>query len=75
MYARIMSYLRDAEGVTESHADLGRGQTLLGQLADVLGNLRRGHLQPGRGTTAVRQRGAGHTLTRTIHATHLEKCD
>jgi len=41
-----VSDLRDTEGVTEGDTDLRRGQTLLGELADVLGDLLRAHLQP-----------------------------
>lgn len=33
-------HLRDTEGVTEGDTDLGRRGALLGQLADVLDNLR-----------------------------------
>jgi hypothetical protein len=31
--------LRDAVGITEDHADLGRGEALLGELADVVLNI------------------------------------
>jgi len=38
--------LRDSEGITKGDTDLRRGETLLGELADVLGDFNRLHLQP-----------------------------
>ena len=45
--------LGDAVRVTEGDADLRRGETLAGELDDVLDDVLRGGLKPGRGSTAV----------------------
>jgi len=47
------SHLGDAVRITEGDADLRRGQTLTGELADVLDNIIGGGLKPCRGGTAV----------------------
>jgi hypothetical protein len=62
--------LRNAVGITQDDADLGGGHALLGQLADVLLDLRRGDLQPGRGAPLVGESGAGEPLALAVHATH-----
>merc|ERR1719324_1069855 len=63
--------LRDTEGITEGDTDLGRGETLLGELADVVGDLLRLHLQPRGSAAAVRDSTAAHTLSTSVHTTHL----
>lgn len=53
-------------GVTEDDTNLRWGQTLLGELADVVGDLLRGGLQPRGGSPLVGKDRAGNTLaTRT----------
>jgi len=47
------SHLWDAVRIAEGDADLRRGQTLTGELADVLNNIIVGGLKPRRGSTAV----------------------
>jgi hypothetical protein len=47
------SHLGDAVRITEGNTDLGWGQTLTGELADVLNNIIGGGLEPRRGCTAI----------------------
>lgn len=63
--------LADAVGVTEDDADLGGGDTLAGELADALGDVLGGHLEPRGSGTLVGEGGSGDTLTRIVHATHF----
>lgn len=49
--------LGDAVGVTEGNTDLRRGQTLAGELGDLLDDLLGGSLEPRRGRAAVREGG------------------
>ena len=66
------SDLCDTVGVTEDHADLGRGQTLLGKLEDLVLDVVGGQLEPcGHGAT-VREGGLGDSLAGSVHATHGE---
>ena len=62
--------LGDTHAVTESDTDLRGGHTLLSQLADLLNDVLRSHLDPRSGLALVRQSGAAHTLTLAVHATH-----
>ena len=64
--------LADAVRVTEDGADVGRGQALLGELADNVDDLLRGDLQPGGGRSLVGEGTAGDALAVAVHATHLE---
>ena len=50
---------------------LRRGQTSLGQLVDLVLNLLRSSLQPGRRRPLVRQGRLGDTLSTRVHASHL----
>jgi len=64
-------HLTDTLAVTKHDADLAGSQTLTSELADALRNLTRGGLEP-RGSSATVWSGrAAHTLTRTVHTTHL----
>lgn len=49
------SHLGDTVRVTEGNTDLGGGQTLTGELGDVLIDILGGGLEPGRGSAAVRE--------------------
>jgi len=53
LVASYESHLRDAVRIAEGDTDLGRGQTLTSELADVLNNIIRGGLKPRGGGTAV----------------------
>merc|ERR1711991_811394 len=53
--------------VTQHHTNLGRGVTLLGELADVLADLLGRDLEPRRRGALVRNRRAGNILTRVVH--------
>lgn len=64
--------LPDAVRVAEDGADVGRGQTLLGELADDLDDLLGGDLQPGGGCSLVGEGTAGDALAVAVHATHSE---
>lgn len=58
-------------GVTEDNTDLGRGGTLLGQLADVVDNLLGGGLQPrGRSAGVGNSRGR-NALALGVKTTHF----
>ena len=56
--------------VSKDDANLGRGQTLLGQLEDLLLDVVGGQLQPGGDCAAERQSRLGNTLARCVHTTH-----
>jgi hypothetical protein len=63
--------LTNTVGITEDDADLRGGETLLGELADQIGDLGGGGLQP-RGRGALEGLGgARDTLTRSMHTTHV----
>lgn len=62
----------DTVRVTQDHTDLGRGQTLLGQLADEVDNLLGARLQPGGGAARVRDARPGDTLSVSVHTTHFD---
>lgn len=53
----------DTVGVTEDNTNLGGSHTLLGELANLVGNLGRRNLQPGRRSALVGDGGARDTLT------------
>jgi len=57
--------------VPENHTNLGRSQTLLGKLADLVLDIRRGNLEPGRGSALVRHGTLGNTLTGSMKTTHF----
>lgn len=58
-------------GVTEDNTDLGRGGTLLGQLADVVDNLVGGGLEPRGGGAGVGDGGRGNALALAVKTTHF----
>lgn len=58
-------------GVTENNTDLGRGGTLLGQLADVVDNLVGGGLEPRGGGAGVGDGGGGNTLALAVKTNHF----
>ena len=51
------AYLGDTVRVAEGNTDLGGGQTLAGELDDLVDNILRGGLEPRRGSAAVRESG------------------
>lgn len=59
-------------GVTEDDTDLGRGSTLLGQLADLVNDLLGGGLEPRRGVAAVGDRRGGDTLSLGVKTAHFD---
>jgi len=63
--------LGNTVGVTKDDANLGRGVSLLRELADVLGDLLGGDLQPRWGASLVRESALAHTLSFTVHTTHV----
>lgn len=63
--------LTDTVRVTEDDADLRGGETLLGELADQIGHLGGGGLQPRGGSALEGLGGARDTLTRSMHTTHV----
>lgn len=63
--------LTDAVGVTEDDTDLSGGDTLASKLADAVGDLLGGHLEPRGGGTLVGEGRSGDTLARIVHATHF----
>jgi len=65
--------LTDTLTVTKDNTDLAGGETLASELADALRDLSRGDLQPGRSSATVGNGRATHTVTRTVHTTHLRK--
>jgi hypothetical protein len=64
--------LGDTVGVTENDTNLGRGQTLLGKLADLVLNVLGGNLGPRRWCALVRLGTLRDTLSWCMHTTHLE---
>jgi len=65
--------LTDTVRITENHANLRGGETLLGELADQISKLGRGGLQPRRGRALEGLGGARDTLARSMHTTHVRK--
>lgn len=63
--------LSDTVGVTEDDTNLGGGQTLLGELADVLLDVGGRDLAPTGGSAFVRAGTLGDTLSWCVHASHL----
>ena len=57
-------------GITEGDTDLGGGETLASELGDVLDNVLRRGLQPGRGSAAVGESRGRNALAGSVHATH-----
>ena len=66
------SHLGDTVAVPENDADLGRGQTLLGQLEDLLLDVVGGELQPVGDGAAVGERRLRDALAGRVHTTHDE---
>ena len=62
--------LGNSVAITENDTDLGRGGTLLGQLADVVDNLVRGGLEPRRGGARVGDSRGRNALALGVKATH-----
>jgi hypothetical protein len=58
-------------GITEDDTNLRRSGTLLCQLADLVDNLFRSGLQPGRGVSAVGDGRGRNALAIAVHATHI----
>ncbi len=63
-------HLGNSVEITQDDTDLGWGVALLGQLADLLGDLRNVLLAPSRCAGAVGERAAGYTLAIRVHAAH-----
>lgn len=63
--------LSDTVRVTENDADLRRGSTLLGHLADQVDNLLRSGLQPRRRSTGVGNRRGRNALALRVKTTHF----
>jgi len=57
--------------LVEAIGYLGGGKALLSELADVVLDLIRSHLQPGRSVALVRKSGTRNSLAFSVHATHL----
>ena len=66
------SHLGDTVAIPENHANLGRGQPLLGQLEDLLLDVVRGELQPVGNGAAIGERRLRDALTGRVHTTHGE---
>ena len=58
--------------VSKDNTDLGRGQTLLGQLEDLILDILGCELQPGGDCAAIGEGGLGNTLAWCVHSTHDE---
>jgi len=63
--------LGDTIGVTQDHTNLGRGQTLLGKLANVFLNISGRDFQPRRRRALVRAGTLRDTLSGSMHTTHI----
>ena len=63
-------HLRDSVKITQDDANLGGRVALLGQLADLLSDLRNVLLAPSRCAGAVGEGAAGYTLAIRVHAAH-----
>ena len=68
----ISPYLGDTVRVSEDDTDLRGGETLLGELEDVLADLLRGRLEPSRRGSLVGKRRGGDTLSRCVHSNRNE---
>lgn len=64
--------LGDTIGIPQDNTDLGRSQTLLGELADVFLNISRSDLEPRRWGTLVGLGTLRDTLSWSMHTTHAE---
>jgi len=64
------SDLGDTVGVTQDDTNLGGCVSLLGELADVLGDLGGGDLEPGWRGPLVGESAGAHSLSLAVHATH-----
>lgn len=64
--------LGDSVGVTQDDTDLGRGGTLLGQLADLVDDLLGGGLDPRGGAAAVGDGRGRYSLSVGVKTTHLD---
>jgi len=62
--------LSDAVGVTEDHANLGRGETLLGEVADLFLDVGNGELAPAGWGALVRAGALGDTLSWCMKTSH-----
>jgi len=62
----------DTVGVTKQDTNLRRGQTLLGELADMVLDVLSGELEPSRRCALVRHGTLRDTLSWSMHATHDE---
>ncbi|KAF0732681.1 hypothetical protein Ae201684P_014462 [Aphanomyces euteiches] len=63
--------LGNAVRVTQDDTNLGRGQTLLGELAHVIFNIFRRDLKPRRRSALVWASRLAHTLAAGMHTTHV----
>lgn len=61
--------LTDTVGITEKDTDLGGGEALFGELANMLVHLLGGELEPGRRTALVGDGAAANTLSYKSEAT------
>ena len=68
----FLSHLGNTMRIPEDDPDLGRGQTLLSQLEDLVLDILRGQLEPGGHGATVRKGRLGDSLARCVHTTHLE---
>jgi hypothetical protein len=64
--------LGNAVGVTQDDANLRRGSTLTGELGDLVNDLLGSGLQPGRGSTRVRNGGGRNALSLAVKTTHFD---
>jgi len=64
--------LGDAVRVTEGNTNLGRGETLAGELDDVLDDFVGGRLEPRRRGALVGESRGRNALSTAVHATHDE---
>lgn len=63
--------LRDTHGVSQGDTDLRGGQTLLGQLRDMLNDVLRLELQPRWRSALVGESRAGNTFTLSVNTSHV----
>merc|ERR1719373_109781 len=67
--------LRNAEAVPQGDTDLRGSEALLRELADVVADVLRLHLDPGGRLAAIGQRRGRHALAPSVHAAHSdERC-
>jgi hypothetical protein len=60
-------------GVSEDNTDLGRSCSFLRKLADLIDDLLRSGLEPGRRGTRVGSRAGRYALSIGVHSTHLDE--